>query len=180
MSGINLAECTGTERLLFSGMDETCVFISYKSQDVEAAKAINEYLNNIANINTYFDINDAKLKKATTISNDEGIVKSIKCGLDMCTHLICLISDETRISWWVPYEIGYADCKDKQVASLKLKDVKDIPSFLKVKDTLYNIEDLLRYLSTVSKYKTLFEASNYQRLISQDTSLLEEYIDKGD
>ena len=180
MSGLNFALCDEVMRALLRTNDAPCVFISYKSEDIAAAEAINEYLNKTAGINTYFDANDARLQKSVSISNDVDIVNSIQNGLNNTTHLLCLISDKTHLSWWVPYEIGYADNKKMAIASLKLKSIDDIPSFLKTQRVLYNIEDFLEYFSSVNRYDDLFTRYANQRLSKQGTEKLGSYIEKGE
>ena len=54
MSGKNLATVDAITFSVISASESPCVFISYKSEDVEYAKAINDYLNYEAEINTYF------------------------------------------------------------------------------------------------------------------------------
>ena len=68
---------------------------------------------------------------------------SINDGLSVSTHLLCLISEKTRLSWWVPYEIGIASSKKMPIASLKLKSIDDVPSFLKTETVLNNIPEFL-------------------------------------
>lgn len=176
MSGLNYAALEQYQFAAISNKNDPCVFISYKSEDFEFANAINDYLNNVANINTYFDNNDDLLKKATKNSNDELIVKSIKKGLECSSHLLCLISEKTNLSWWVPFEIGIADAKEKGIASLKIKNIEDVPSFLKVKKVLYNKDDFLHFISGIDKYGTLFANKKYELLSSKDTTIIDEYL----
>lgn len=180
MSGFNYVLCDEIHQALLKNQKDPCVFISYKSEDIKAAEVINNYLNNTANINTYFDVNDAELKKSIDTANDDAIVSSIKRGLETATHLLCLISDKTHLSWWVPYEIGYADSKELSIASLKLKNIDDIPSFLKTKTVLYSIGDFLEFFSTVNRFGDLFNRYGHEGLSRKGTGVLEPYIEKGE
>lgn len=57
----------------------------------------------MADVNIYLDTNDCELKEAVSSANDKKIVDSIKTGLQYSSHLLCLISDKTKLSWGVPY-----------------------------------------------------------------------------
>lgn len=176
----NVAQISDIHRLIFKNQinnhKEKCVFISYKKEDELAAIDIGKFLMEVVGVNIYLDILDESIKEATQTENDRLIVKSIKEGLECSTHLLCLISDNTRLSWWVPYEIGIADNKNLSIASLKLKTVKDIPSFLKIHPTFYNVKDFVRNAVSYTTLGTLFFDIDYNR-ISSNTEILKKYID---
>ena len=177
MSNCNRAHLGKLEQLLRSSKYNQCVFISHKKEDQKAALAIGNYLNNVVGIDTYLDINDCELTEAVSCENDQRIVDTIKKGLTGSTHLLCLVSDKTRLSWWVPYEIGFAEKQDIDIAVLKLKGIDDIPSYLKIKNTMLTLDDFLKYVSGLSIYGTLFAEKRYYEFASQDTSEISRYID---
>lgn len=166
MKGVNIAAYTTTQRLFYENSKNKgyCVFLSHKKEDKKAAIAIGQYLTDVVGVNIYLDINDTELQEVTREANDKKIVERIKKGLNASTHLLCLISESTKLSWWVPYEIGLADAKEKNIASMKLKGIEDIPSYLKIHKTLYTIEEFLRYASKLEPLAAYFESSNYQKL----------------
>lgn len=127
-----------------------CIFISHKSEDKEKAIAIGQYILNHSNIDVYLDINDDGLQGAVKNSNDKKIVMHIERALSVSTHLLCLITDKTEKSWWVPYEIGFAKKAYKSLASLRLKGVEDIPSFLKIEKVLMGTNSFNNYLKEIS------------------------------
>jgi len=176
---INLASLADDwQRSLYIKSNHTCVFISHKKEDEAAAIAIGSFLVKQVGVNIYLDLNDCELKEAVSAENDKKIVDSVKIGLEYSTHLLCIVSDRTKLSWWVPYEIGYAEKKGLDISPLKLKGVEDIPSYLKIKKVLYTQEDFLRYLSRVPPMSVYFSESNYRTLSSKDRSSIEEFIDK--
>ncbi len=126
-----------------------CIFISHKQEDSEAAKKIADYIIERAGVDVYLDQNDYGLQHAVRWGNDEQIVRYIERGLNKSTHLLCLISDKTKESWWVPYEVGYAKSSQKDILSLKLKNVTDIPSFLKIEKVLSGTRSLNSYLENI-------------------------------
>lgn len=164
-------------RSVFTQRDNRCVFISHKKEDEAAAIAIGSYLTDIVGINIYLDTHDCILREAVSIENDRKIVESIQAGLKCSSHMLCLISDSTRLSWWVPYEIGFADKQDINIAVLKLKDVEDIPSYLKIKNILLNTEDFLQYVSQLGPYGSIMARKDYLHFSKCDNKILTEYID---
>ena len=171
---INRAE-RKQNQALYCASKKNCVFISHKKEDLEAAKAIGEFLLNQINVDIYLDIYDITLQEAVSLEKKQKIVESIRTGLSMSTHLLCLVSDKTHLSWWVPYEIGIASNQEKRIASLKLKGTEDIPSFLKTEKVLMNIRDFLEYSKTYNPYNGLFlrkELNAINRL------LLDHYVDR--
>lgn len=175
--GGNLAKAEFWERSLFSCEKKRCVFISHKKEDQEAAIAIGSYLTDTVGVNIYLDTQDCVLKEAVSLENDQLIVESIKKGLACSTDLLCLISDKTHLSWWVPYEIGFADKQNINIAILKLKDIEDIPSYLKIKKTLLNTEDFLQYVSQLGPYGSIMAKEDYSRFSKRNNKILTEHID---
>lgn len=90
----------------FNAQQGNCVFISHKKEDEESAKGIGDYLMQQVGVDIYLDLHDIELKEAVSLENDRKIVESIKRGIGTSSHLLCLVSDKTRLSWWVPYEVG--------------------------------------------------------------------------
>ena len=175
--GSNLAKAETWERSVFSLGRNRCVFISHKKEDQDAAIAIGSYLTDTVGVNIYLDTQDCVLEEAVSSENDQLIVESIKRGLACSSDLLCLISDKTKLSWWVPYEIGFADKQNITIAVLKLKDVEDIPSYLKIKKTLLNMEDFLQYISQLGPYGSIMAKEDYIRFSKCDNRILTEYID---
>lgn len=175
MSGTNYALNNGWH---FSLPKEICVFISHKKEDEEAAVEIGNYLTETVGVDIYLDVNDCILQEAVDLENDSKIVSSVKRGLEYSTHLLCLTSDKTKLSWWVPYEIGYAEKKNLDITVLKLKGVEDIPSFLKIKKVINNIEQFLHYVSLLNKYGDIFADRLFEFFSKKPCDNLKNYIDE--
>ena len=152
--GINRAEVhDGNQIFIFESEvkrgDEkgTCVFISHRSTDKKEAAAIAGYIKDCG-LDVYIDVDDKGLQLATAKDDAQGIVDFIHKGLLQSTHILVLISDDTRESWWVPYEIGYGEKSGKQIASMMLVQdkVDAFPDYLKIVKRLFSIADFFDYV----------------------------------
>lgn len=108
-----------------------CVFISHKSSDMDAAEAVARYLM-LNNIDVYLD-KKIQIYKKTKEKDAQGIVDSIEKALKCSTHILILVSDQTKESWWVPYEVGYSKRKKKIASALLVGYVDDFLIILKLK-----------------------------------------------
>lgn len=142
-----------------------CVFISHKYEDKSKAKVIGDYLMKILNLDIYLDENDEGLQDAIKRDDDRNIALSINRGIEESTHILCIISDSTKLSWWVPYEIGYAKRHGVDIASLKLKEISTIPSFLKIETTLNNRNELRNYYKSYSEPLSTFLENSYNEYL---------------
>ena len=78
-------------------------------------------------LDVYLDIYDKSLQRADEDGNLEGIVASIQKGVSYASHLLCVISDKSKDSWWMPYEIGYAQANGVNTASIIVKNTEYLP-----------------------------------------------------
>ena len=128
--------------------DKKCVFISHKSEDKKEAIAIGEEIKK-RGIDIYLDIYDADLQYATKSNDSRKIVRSIEKALSVSTHILVYITENTKDSWWVPYEIGYSKRGNIEVASLLNIHEKDFPDYLKIEKTLRTIKEFDEYLDNI-------------------------------
>lgn len=152
---------------------ETCVFISHVSENKTAAIAIGEYIRK-SGIDIYLDIFDEDLQIGVARGDDEVITKSIEKGIDNSTDILCIVSETTKRSWWVPFEIGYGKKASNSISTLLLKDVNDIPSYLKISNVIWGIKSLNEYLIyLVDKEKGILKKSsqNYPNIQPHTNSL---------
>lgn len=170
--GINLAE----PNICLEGVgheSKVCIFLSHISIDKSTALAIGEYIKT-AGFNIYLDIYDDKLQQALEDENSVEVTQCIEKGIDIATHMICLVSDETKQSWWVPYEIGYGKRKGIDISTLFLKNVGYIPDFLKITKKIEDKEFLTKYLINLKKNN---EDTGLKYITEQDYS--QEYLTKA-
>lgn len=155
--GRNLFESFGLRKE--ANLNRLCVFISHSSKDKPFARSVARALIGMG-VDIYFDERDQKLQQSVAASNDEKIVECIEDGLDKCSHLLGLITNNSKDSWWVSYEIGGATGRRKECAHLVASDVEAVPAFIKTRQLLLTQANLLAWAArlTVLSGQTLDEA----------------------
>jgi len=143
-----LSESVALAKAASSG-EKPCIFLSHVSEDKEAVKAIGDYIMERGDIDIYLDINDQQLQTAVRNNDAVAITGFIEKGVRASTHVMCLYSETTVRSWWVPYELGYGKRSNAEVSSLKLKGDIELPAYLSVAEKLLGTESLNKYLEKV-------------------------------
>ena len=116
-------------------------FISHKKEDESIAlKIAHELL--ILRIPYYLDALDSSIVK-----NGKELTDHIKNKLNDCTEILVVISDKTKYSQWVPFEVGMAAQRDFPTATFLQKDIQ-LPEFLEYWPRLKNTNDLIEYVTT--------------------------------
>lgn len=88
------------------------VFLSHQLRDAAVAQYIERRLRIVHDIPSYLDVIDPDASK----QGDE-IADHVKAELGKCTQLLAVVSEATKLSWWVPWEIGIATEKDYPLAT---------------------------------------------------------------
>lgn len=115
------------------------VFISHKREDGPAAERVCNTLK-ASGVKAYLDLLEGPLALA-----GEALTNHIKRQLNDCTDLLVVISENTRFSWWVPFEIGMASQKDFPIVNY-LKAGVDLPDYLTYWPRLRSDADLVKYV----------------------------------
>lgn len=142
------------------------VFISHQKKDSDVANTVAEYLLS-AGIDIYFDRFDNSIDRTNPLS----IVKSIRRGIENCSHMLVLFSQNTFDSMWVPWEIGYSYNSLININVLRLKGVvkEQLPDYLKVVKIIMSVYQLNDFISSIRGFtrdKLLME----NRLFSESYS----------
>jgi hypothetical protein len=123
MDGRNLFESRGTFAFRMrksSAGPQSGVLISYSRRDRETAREVADALR-ASRIDYYLDEDDEELQIADEQEKHTIVVQRIEAGLAACTHLMGIITQNTKDSWWVPYEIGSAKGHDRSSDSAPLR-----------------------------------------------------------
>ncbi|BAQ14690.1 hypothetical protein CBB2_2580 [Clostridium botulinum] len=173
------------ERYGFSSA-KPCIFLSHRSLDKDAVEDIGKYIKS-KGIDIYLDKYDQNLQRADKEGNDKDTTECIQKGLKSSTHIMCILSEDTVNSWWVPYEIGYGEKIPIEISSLKLAELeeKEIPAFLRIRNCMMGRSELDNYLEKIIRiYNTLTESEyktyKNQKIMFEYASVhpLAKYLDK--
>lgn len=142
-------------------------FISHKREDEIQAIEVQKTLNS-CDVKAYLDLLDDDIS-----GNGEKLTQHIREKLGECSDVIVILSEKTKKSWWVPFEIGMATEKDMPIANYLISYVQ-LPDYLKYWPRLKNQDDVLKYVTTRNKvseeYKRLrsiFESSSAYTYVSE-------------
>lgn len=125
----------------------TRVFISH--QEVNSKKALDISIHiKSQGIDTYLDVLDPYFGK-----NPVGLTNFIKNNIDSSTHLLIVLSEKTKLSWWVPFEIGIVTDQDKPIVNYFIEKV-EIPEYLQMWPYLQTTKDIDKYISMIKKGKS--------------------------
>ena len=115
------------------------IFISHKQEDDAVARRLDLEFKHY-NVDTYLDLIDDTISK-----NGEALTKHIRESLNTCTDIIVVMSEKTRLSQWVPFEVGMSTQKDMPTVTFMVDDVK-LPEFLDYWPRLTKFSDVEKYL----------------------------------
>jgi hypothetical protein len=182
MDGRNLFESRAMKILgpKFAGSDPRLgVFISHSRLDKQKARAVARALE-ASKVDYYFDENDEELQLADEQHDDVKVVRCIENGIKVCSHLLGIITENTKTSWWVPYEIGSANGSGRGCAHLIDREVNRLPSYIRAARVPTSRVDLREWLASdvtkassaiVELAQRLAAALDYPDFIPADRSL---------
>lgn len=168
MTGVNIIDLS--EALRRIKKKQVCVFISHQKEDTKQCEKIAKYLISVG-IDVYFDEYDKDLKIAVQKDDPKKVVDAIKVGIKNSTHMLCIISPNTLVSKWVPFEVGYGyDITKVMVLTLKGIRNADLPHYIRAVPIIRSIKDLNLFIEK-QKGKTVLELKNYDNYYSSNHPL---------
>lgn len=176
--GRNYFDLNEYERRTYSASSKKRVFISHKKEDTDFARKVADYVMD-AGIDVYFDEKDSSIDR----TNPESVVKAIKRGMKLSSHMIVIFTNKTLNSHWVPWEIGYGDATSTDIRVLKMNDIKkeNLPEYLQIAKVIFDIDGLNNYLAEIrksTKNYMIAEGSikNYDSTINKLKGIIEPYV----
>lgn len=130
------------------------IFISHKQEDNVVAEQLNDKFK-AHNIDTYLDLIDDNIS-----ADGKALTEHIRHSLNSCTDIIVVMSEKTRLSQWVPFEVGMSAQKDMPTVTFMVDDV-DLPDFLEYWPRLKHFSDVDIYLN--AKLKILINESQNRK-----------------
>lgn len=116
------------------------VFISHKREDAQMAALIEHQLK--ANyVETYLDI-----LEPVVFNDGKALTEHIKSSLNSCTDILVVMSNVTRLSQWVPFEIGMAAQVDLPTVTYLTENVQ-LPDYLTYWPCLRELADIGKYVA---------------------------------
>jgi hypothetical protein len=117
-------------------------------------------------------IYDEALQDVFDYNDAQGVTHFIEKGINNCSHVMCLVSEYTVESWWVPYELGYGKKGHKELLTLTLKDTVTLPEYLQISEVILGTRSLNGFLRKLLKKNLLTEEGIYKSTSFADGYLL--------
>ena len=137
------------------------VFISYKSDDLAVATGVKSTIERHDDFKAYLDrIDDFLLK------DDPDLADRLRERIGECDQLLAVVGPRTKLSWWVPWEIGVGSEKNYFLSTYCMERVS-LPSYLKRWPVLSSAGDIDQYCKLSSKYRA-------RRIVAEMVQLSEE------
>jgi hypothetical protein len=180
MAGINRASKSSR---MFSetrkAADIRCIFLSHQQKDKDVCRKIANYLI-AADIDVYLDEDDEDLKIHRQANRPQGVVDSIKKGINNSSHMLVIVSPNSINSSWIPWEIGYG-YDNTHLGVLTLKGIKDesLPDYLKTSTTIIRgTKSLNEYLARITNnIQSIMESAGLLKSYSMSAHPLDAYLD---
>jgi hypothetical protein len=103
------------------------VFISHKTTDNLIAKKVYDRLVSYHGIDCWIDDVDPEIANSR---NSSRITSLILDRLDSCTNLLAIVTENTKESWWVPFEIGVARKAPRAITTFTNMYSWQLPEYL--------------------------------------------------
>lgn len=132
------------------------IFISHKKEDGSRALLVKGALDK-KGVPSYLDVLDND-----TANDGKALTDHIKTNLNSCTDVIVVMTESTKKSWWVPFEIGMSAQKDMPTASFLSSDV-ELPDYLSYWPRLKYVEDIATYVDV----RRSFERGTWNIMVYQ-------------
>lgn len=132
------------------------VFISHKREDLELAKKIVNQLN-LLKVPCYLDELDHYI-----YDSDKDLTSHIKSKMHDCTDLLVLMTNKTKDSWWVPFEIGMA--ADRNYPTITYRNtLEKLPDYLSFWPQITNLNELIIYKDNILLREEKINEDNRER-----------------
>lgn len=173
MSGLNRAQSTYSMMSLLERWEHKaprkCVFLSHHQSDKEYCRHVADYINEL-DVDVYFDEDDEQLEQCRLAGDPDGVTSCIKAGIDRSDYMLCVVSTRTRLSSWVPFELGYGFGRGRTelgILTLIGVDKKDLPDYARTSNfILDDLSNLNSFLASRAPSARVLLESSHQRSFS--------------
>lgn len=145
------------------------VFISHQQADAQLALVVAARLKTQHSIDSYLDVIDPGIR-----TSGDDLADHVRKELGRCTQLMVVVSEVTRLSWWVPWEIGIASEKEFPLATFA-GQTTDLPEYLKKWPYLRTESDVDLYAeaSKQADRQLVFKLRDLQESVARERSTKE-------
>lgn len=157
------------------------VFISHRQADSTLSMQIRDYLARWG-VRSYLDVVDQRIR------SPKGLTEHIIEQLRGCSHIIAVFSENTKGSYWVPFELGAAYERDLNIATYvfhpRVGNRLELPEYLQAFPVMDNIIHLdlfaKKYKNSdlVSRNGILLEKSRSEKMASEARRSADVFIDE--
>ncbi|WP_236848165.1 toll/interleukin-1 receptor domain-containing protein [Chlorobaculum limnaeum] len=123
-------------------------------------------------IEVFLDKNDMNLQSVDGKKDPQKVVAAIKKGIQGSDFMICIASDNSLNSKWVPFELGYAYAFDSvKIFALRHKSIieANLPDYLRIDNIIRTRNDFFSFLKSlkgVDRFNNSLEDMNrYEDLL---------------
>lgn len=149
------------------------VFISHKDCDSQLAIQINNYLTRKGVI-TYLDALDNSIDLTR---GSKELTNYLRNEIQDSTDILVIMSEDTKNSWWVPFEIGMASDQNLPIVTF-LRDYVPLPEYLDYWPCIRSLNDIDKYIN-ITKRRILRERIIEQSITKRENfSTVNSRIDK--
>lgn len=135
------------------------IFISHQQMDTNLANNIYELLKS-KGVEAYLDV-----MYNLHSTDSKYLTNHLKQIVNKSTDILVVMTDHTKNSWWVPFEIGMAANKDLRIVTYLQSELK-LPEFLDYWPRLKKYEDIQKYINA---HKYRIQEENLRNSISMDS-----------
>ncbi len=147
------------------------VFISHKKEDSNLALQLKKAFED-QGVSAYLDILDTSMNLG-----GKYLTEHIKNQLNRCTDIIVVMSEKTKKSWWVPFEIGMSAQKNMPTVTF-LNQNLSLPDYLTYWPRFKNIYDVTTYISIRKKYEKKYILESNQFFTEEPKIPITEFYDE--
>lgn len=155
-----------------------CVFISHQKADTDQCVPIAEYLVN-SGVDIYFDKYDKTLSQFTKEGDPNKITGRLQEGIDNSSHMICVVSQATVQSYWVPFEVGYG-YRHIKLGILTLQGIADdeLPDYMRTTRVIRGTQSLNEFIAELlDQPRTRLEEQRIIKGHAQESHPLDSILD---
>ena len=135
------------------------MFISHNQEDTAIARSIANKLNSLGK-DYYLDALDS-----TICGSGKRLTDHIKTALNDCTDIIVVMTERTKRSQWVFFEVGMATQVGLPISTYLAQNVV-LPDFLDYWPQLRRLQDLSTYVQT--KSEIILESTQFSKAYGID------------